>query len=197
VKIGVLAMQGAFLEHEKVLIDLGIDVIEVRKSEDLEDIDGLVIPGGESTAIGKMMEKYGLMEIIKEKCKAGLPVFGTCAGMILLSKEVDKGLPGQPLLGALSIVADRNAFGRQIDSFEQDLSIPELGDKPFKGIFIRAPLVKKTMNGVKVLCKIGDRPVAVREGNVLATAFHPELTDDSRLHNYFIDMIKEGKIKNG
>jgi pyridoxal 5'-phosphate synthase pdxT subunit len=197
VKIGVLAMQGAFVEHEKVLKSLGIEVIEVRKPEDLDDLDGLIIPGGESTTIGKMLDRYGLLQPIREKGEAGFPLFGTCAGMILLSKNIEEGMTGQPVLGLLDVVTSRNAFGRQLESFEADIEIPELGNKPFHGIFIRAPLIRKVSEKVKVLGKLKEGIVAVREGNILAAAFHPELTEDARFHEYFIRMIREDRKQDG
>jgi pyridoxal 5'-phosphate synthase pdxT subunit len=196
-KTGVLAMQGAFLEHEKILESLGVEVIEVRKPEDLEGLDGLVIPGGESTTIGKMLDRYGLLEPVKEKGRNGLPLFGTCAGMILLSRKIEEGLAGQPVIGLLDVVTSRNAFGRQVESFEIDVEMPELGDMPFHGVFIRAPIIREVSKNVKILGKIEEGIVAVREGNILAVAFHPELTDDTRIHEYFIKMIREGKKTDG
>jgi pyridoxal 5'-phosphate synthase pdxT subunit len=196
-QIGVLAMQGAFSEHKKVLESLGIKVTEVRKPEDLVHLDGLVIPGGESTTIGKMLQRYGLLAPITEKGKQGFPLFGTCAGMILLSKKIEEGMAGQPVIGLLNVVTSRNAFGRQVDSFESDIKIQELGDKPYHGVFIRAPIIREVSDKVKIMGRIDEGIVAVREGNILAVAFHPELTDDTRIHEYFIRMVKEAEKANG
>ncbi len=192
-KIGVLALQGAFIEHIKILESLGVQAVEVRKPEQLRDLDGLIIPGGESTTFGKLATEFGLMEPLRELCASGKPVWGTCAGMIFLAKEV--GRP-QPLLGVMDVEVKRNAFGRQVQSFEQDLSIPELPepDRPFHAIFIRAPLVDKVGQDVRVLARLEDGAVvAAQQANLLATAFHPELTRDTRFHQYFIEQIKRKK----
>lgn len=188
-RIGVLALQGAFIEHQKTLVALGADVVQVRLPEDLAAIDGLIIPGGESTTIGKLATTYGLMEPLREFA-AQYPTWGTCAGMIFLAKEL--GHNEQPILGQMDITVDRNAFGRQIDSFEAHLNVAGLDDVPFHAVFIRAPVVTRVGAGVEVLSQLGDgRVVAVKEGHLLATAFHPELTDDNRLHAYFIHMIQQ------
>jgi 5'-phosphate synthase pdxT subunit len=189
-KIGVLALQGAFREHIEALRELGVEAVEVRLPEQLEGLDGLIIPGGESTAIGKLAVKYGLAEAIRRYVSAGNPVYGTCAGMIMLSRDVGM---DQPLFGLMDIKVERNAFGRQLDSFETDLDIPALGNKPFHGVFIRAPKIEDVGEGVEVLAKLEDgTPVAAREGNMIVTAFHPELTDDLRFHRYFLAMINHG-----
>jgi 5'-phosphate synthase pdxT subunit len=186
-RIGVLALQGAFREHIEALRELGVEAVEVRLPEQLEGLDGLIIPGGESTAIGKLAAKYGLSEAIRRYVSAGHPVYGTCAGMIMLSRDV--GID-QPLFGLMDIKVERNAFGRQLDSFETDLDIPALGNKPFHGVFIRAPKIEDVGKGVEVLAKLEDgTPVAAQEGNMIVTAFHPELTDDLRFHRYFLAMI--------
>jgi len=186
-KIGVLALQGAFREHIEALRELGVEAVEVRLPEQLEGLDGLIIPGGESTAIGKLAVKYGLSEAIRRYVSAGHPVYGTCAGMIMLSRDVGM---DQPLFGLMDIKVGRNAFGRQLDSFETDLDIPALGNKPFHGVFIRAPKIEDVGKGVEVLAKLEDgTPVAAQEGNMIVTAFHPELTDDLRFHRYFLAMI--------
>ncbi len=186
-RIGVLALQGAFREHIEALQELGVEAVEVRLPEQLEGLDGLIIPGGESTAIGKLAVKYGLAEAIRRYVSAGNPVYGTCAGMIMLSRDV--GID-QPLFGLMDITVERNAFGRQLDSFETDLDIPALGNKPFHGVFIRAPKIEDVGKGVEVLANLEDgTPVAAREGNMIVTAFHPELTDDLRFHRYFLAMI--------
>jgi 5'-phosphate synthase pdxT subunit len=188
-KVGVLALQGAFREHIAALRKLGVEAVEVRLPEQLEGLDGLIIPGGESTAIGKLAVKYGLLEPIRRYAKAGNPVYGTCAGMIMLSNDVGR---DQPLLGAMDIKVERNAFGRQLDSFETELAIPALGAEPFPAIFIRAPRIEEVGEGVQVLAKLDDgTPVAAREGNMIVTAFHPELTDDLRWHRYFLSLITE------
>lgn len=186
-KIGVLALQGAFIEHEKMLRSLGVEASEVRMPEQLEGLDGLIIPGGESTTIGKLATEFGLIEPLREFAQS-TPTWGTCAGMIFLARDI--GIDRQPILGVMNVRVNRNAFGRQIDSFEADLAIPTIGDPPFHAVFIRAPVVTETGDGVDVLAQLPDgRIVAVRQGHLLATAFHPELTGDPRLHAYFVDMI--------
>src|SRR3954462_4439193 len=190
-KIGVLALQGAFRDHIEALRELGAEAVEVRLPEQLEGLDGLIIPGGESTAIGKLAVKYGLQEAVRRYVSAGKPVYGTCAGMIMLSKDVGM---AQPLFGLMDIKVERNAFGRQLDSFETGLDIPALGDKPFPGVFIRAPRIEDVGEGVDVLAKLDDgTPVAAQEGNIIVTAFHPELTDDLRFHRYFLAMVEASK----
>jgi pyridoxal 5'-phosphate synthase pdxT subunit len=189
-KIGVLALQGAFREHIETLRKLGVNAVEVRLPEQLEGLDGLIIPGGESTAIGKLAVKYGLSEAIRRFAEQGHPVYGTCAGMILVSRDVQRAGTDQPLLGLMDVKVERNAFGRQIDSFETDLPIPALGDRPFPAIFIRAPKIESVGNEVEVLASLPDgTPVAARQGNMLVTAFHPELSSDLRFHKYFVDMV--------
>lgn len=188
-RIGVLAAQGAFLEHIASLQRLGVEAFPVRLPRDLAQIDGLIIPGGESTSISKLMVDYNLVEKVKNLAKNGLPVFGTCAGMILLAKDITDGNRVEPLR-LMDIKVRRNAFGRQRESFEADLSIPALGGKPFHAIFIRAPIIEQINSGVKVLARLDDGTiVAVREGKLLASAFHPELTDDLRFHQYFLDIV--------
>jgi 5'-phosphate synthase pdxT subunit len=188
-KIGVLALQGAFIEHEKTLRRLDVETVEVRLPEDLEGLDGLVIPGGESTTIGKIARRWGLLEPLHAFAQSGRPLWGTCAGMIFIAKEMVDGKPDQPLLGLMDVTVRRNAFGRQVDSFEADLDVPALGKEPFHAIFIRAPLIERVGEGVEVLAQLEDGSiVAVRQGNLLATAFHPELTEDDRFHRYFLDL---------
>lgn len=187
-KIGVLAMQGAFLEHIAVLHRLKVEAFPIRQPTQLQGISGLVIPGGESTTIGKLMQEYSLVEELEKRIAKGLPVFGTCAGMILLAKEV----LGHDLhlLKAMNIKVRRNAFGRQVDSFETHLEIPALGHPPFHAVFIRAPRIEGVGEGVEVLARLPDgTPVAARQGNIVATAFHPELTSDYRLHEYFLSIV--------
>ncbi len=188
-KIGVLALQGAFIEHIKMLRRLGVEAVEARLPHQLDDLDGLIIPGGESTTIGKLATSYGLIEPLRRFAETK-PTWGTCAGMIFLAKDI--GIDEQPILGAMDITVDRNAFGRQIDSFETDLQIAGLAGGPFHAVFIRAPVVTAVEAPVDVLARLDDgRIVAVRQGQLLATAFHPELTDDLRLHSSFCDIVKE------
>ncbi len=203
-KVGVLALQGAFIEHVQMLKDLGADVREVRLPEELENLDGLIIPGGESTTIGKLMTAYGLTEPIKKMAAGEKPVWGTCAGMILLAKDI--GGLDQPLIGLMDIKVKRNAFGSQLDSFESDLNVPALGEKPFRGVFIRAPYIEKVGPQAEELARLTGEGaaheqnvngagqaviVAARQGNLLATAFHPELTNDQRFHRLFLKMVEE------
>jgi 5'-phosphate synthase pdxT subunit len=190
VRIGVLALQGAFREHAQALQRLGAETIEVRRPQDLEGLDGIVIPGGESTTIGKLMAEYGLVGPLAARVAEGFPVLGTCAGMIVTAKRVDgETLPG---VKGLEISVHRNAFGRQVDSFEIDLAVPCLGDQPFHAIFIRAPVVESVDDAVEVLARLPDgRIVAVQQGNVIGIAFHPELTRDDRLHRYFLQLVED------
>ncbi len=186
-RVGVLALQGAFIEHEHKLQALAVEPVEVRMPEDLLGLDGLIIPGGESTTIGKLATAYGLVEPLRDFAQHK-PTWGTCAGMIFLAKDI--GIDRQPILGVMDITVNRNAFGRQIDSFERDLVMPALGAQPYHAIFIRAPIVTRAGDGVEVLATLDDgRIVAVRQRHLLATAFHPELTDDLRLHRLFVDGI--------
>ncbi|MCL6432118.1 MAG: pyridoxal 5'-phosphate synthase glutaminase subunit PdxT [Anaerolineae bacterium] len=188
-RIGVLALQGAFIEHEQILRGLGVEVRQVRLPHHLENLDGLIIPGGESTTIGKLAVGYGLIEPIRELARCGAPVWGTCAGMIILARKVLG--HEQPLVGLMDIVVRRNAFGGQVDSFVEDLQVPAFGQdaRPFPGVFIRAPLIEWVGPGVEILVRLPEGGiVAVRQGNLLATAFHPELTSDTRFHRYFLAM---------
>jgi len=186
-RIGVLAVQGNFREHIAALRRLGADAVEVRKPEQLEGLDGLVVPGGESTAIGRLVRLYGLENAIR--AFPG-PIFGTCAGMILLAREAVDGVPGQPLLGEIDLAARRNGYGRQVWSFEANVALA--GDeRPFRGVFIRAPRVEEAGPGVETLAELDGEPVLLREGRVLVAAFHPELTDDSRVHERFLEMVRE------
>jgi len=187
-RIGVLAVQGAFAEHIAILHRLEVDTMPVRLPHQLAPLDGLIIPGGESTSISKLMLGYDLMDEIRNLAKNGLPILGTCAGMILLAKEISDS-DVEPI-GVMGITIRRNAFGRQKDSFETDLSIPVLGEKPFLGIFIRAPVVEQTDSEVEILARLADgTSVAARQGKLVAAAFHPELTDDLRFHRYFLDIV--------
>ncbi len=188
-RVGVLALQGDFAEHIQVLRRLGVEAVEVRKPSDLERVDALIIPGGESTTIGRLLTISGLRPEITGWALEGMPIWGTCAGMILLGKEADRLL--EPPLGLIDIKVERNAFGRQVDSFEVDLEIPKLGDRPVRAIFIRAPVVREVGPGVEVLARLPDgTPVAVQQGKLLGTAFHPELTDDTRFHEYFLSLAR-------
>ena len=205
IKVGVLALQGAFIEHVHVLRELGRGAVEVRLPEDLQGLDGLIIPGGESTAIGKLMVNWGLIEPIKKMAQEGKAVWGTCAGMILLAEDI--GGLNQPLLGLMDIKVQRNAFGSQLDSFETDLEIPALGQEPFPAVFIRAPLIEKVGPKAQELAHLAEAYqnamnaqqngqgqaviVAARQNNLLATAFHPELTNDHRFHQLFLDMARK------
>ncbi len=187
-KIGVLALQGAFAEHILALNKLDTEAVPVRLPGELKEVDGLIIPGGESTTISCLIESYNLTDAIASLVKDSMPLFGTCAGMILMAKQV----PGNSLqpLGLMDITVKRNAFGRQVDSFETELNIPILGEKPFPCVFIRAPIIENYVKNVEVLARLGDKTaVAVRQGKLLATAFHPELTDDLRFHRYFLEII--------
>ncbi len=187
-KIGVLALQGAFIEHVKMLRQLDVQAVEIRLPHQLDDLDGLIIPGGESTTIGKLATSYGLIEPLRRFTKTR-PTWGTCAGMIFLAKDI--GFDEQPILGSMDIRVDRNAFGRQIDSFETDLHIVGFNGAPFHAVFIRAPVVTAVNGPVDVLARLNDgRIVAVRQDHLLATAFHPELTADLRLHSYFCAIVK-------
>ena len=195
-KIGVLALQGDFIEHVHILQTLGAQAVEVRKPEQLDDLDGLIIPGGESTTFGKLAAEFGLIEPLRAFCASGKPVWGTCAGMIFLAKDVGR---KQPVLGLMDVKVKRNAFGRQVDSFEQDLDIPAISAaengqaRPFHAIFIRAPMLESVGAGVQVLAKLDDGTiVAARQGNLLATSFHPELTQDTRFHRYFLEQMGKG-----
>jgi 5'-phosphate synthase pdxT subunit len=186
-RVGVLAIQGAFIEHEKILRRAGAEPVEVRLPAHLDGLDRLIIPGGESTTIGKVAERWGLIEPLRALARSGRPLWGTCAGMIFMAQQVLGGLPDQQILGLMDVAIRRNAFGRQVDSFEADLAIPVLGEPPFHAIFIRAPRVERVGAGVEVLAQLDDgTAVAVRQGNLLATAFHPELTEDERFHRYFL-----------
>ncbi len=188
-RIGVLALQGDFREHRAMLEGLGAATAEIRQPADLEAVEALVIPGGESTTIGKLMRHHGLVEPIQARAAAGMPVFGTCAGLITLAGEIVEG--DQPLLGLIDIVARRNAFGRQVRSFEADLEVALLGPPPLRAVFIRAPWIESSGPGVEILASYLGHAVAAREGRVLVAAFHPELTGDTRMHDAFLTMVRE------
>ena len=188
--VGVLALQGDFREHAAALERLGATVRLVRTVDDLAEVDALVIPGGESTAIGKLADWHGLVGPLRDRIEAGLPTLGTCAGMIFLAGSTVEGT-GQVQLGVLDVVVRRNAFGRQVDSFEADLPVVGL-EEPVHGVFIRAPWIEKVGAGIEILAEVDGRPVMVRQGSIIATSFHPELTADGRLHTLLLDMIREG-----
>jgi len=188
-RVGVLALQGDVREHVNALRTSGAVASSVRSPEDLERIDGLVLPGGESTTMSILAEREGFFEPLREFRRSGHPCFGSCAGLILLADRIEGGRPDQQGVGGLDVTARRNAFGRQVDSFEADLPISVLGEAPFRAIFIRAPWVVEAGPHVEVLARIDDRIVAVRQAHLLATAFHPELTDDHRMHDYFVQMV--------
>lgn len=185
-KIGVLAFQGGVIEHMKQIQSLGHNAIEVKNEEDLEGLDGIILPGGESTTIGKLLKITNLLEPLKEKIKSGLPTFGTCAGMILLAKEIEG---EKSHLNLMNIRVKRNAFGRQLDSFSEYHKVKGIG-KEIELVFIRAPYVEEVGDNVEVLCKVREKVVAVREKNIIATSFHPELTKDLTFMKYFLDMCK-------
>jgi pyridoxal 5'-phosphate synthase pdxT subunit len=191
--IGVLALQGDVREHLRALTAVGANAREVRTLADLDGVDGLVVPGGESTVIGKLAARYGLLEPLRELARAGLPVFGTCAGMIFLAREVEG--PAQDLLGVLDVRVRRNAFGRQVASFEAEVEVKGVDGGPVSGAFIRAPLVAEAGPEVEVLAEVDGKVVAVRQGNLLATAFHPELTGEVRLHRWFVDLARAAEAR--
>ncbi len=199
-RIGVLALQGDFREHLQVLRKLNVPALEVRTPAELEGVDGLIIPGGESTTISILLEKSGIEPVLRARAAQGLPVYGTCAGLIVLAKEIIDGDEKKRLtkpLGLLDVTVRRNAYGRQVASFEEEIEIAEIGR--FNAVFIRAPIVERVGPGVRVLAYQDGHPVMVQEGNTLATSFHPELTDDPRVHQYFLGIVqqhqqrKEGK----
>ncbi|WP_434510900.1 pyridoxal 5'-phosphate synthase glutaminase subunit PdxT [Desulfitobacterium sp. AusDCA] len=192
-KIGILALQGAFREHRQALESLGCEVAEVRKPGDLDGINGLIIPGGESTTMGKLLQVDDLGEKIKRLAKNNLPIFGTCAGMIVLSKNIEGS--DQYRLGLMDVTVQRNAFGRQIASFETDLEIPALGQGPVRAVFIRAPYIKNVAPNVGILAEYEKKIVFARQGNMIASAFHPELTKDRRVHQYFLSIVDEQLAK--
>ncbi|EAP98989.1 putative amidotransferase [Janibacter sp. HTCC2649] len=192
--IGVLAVQGDVREHVRALALAGARTIAVRRPSEVEAIDGLVIPGGESTTMDKLVRIFELHEPLVARLRAGLPAYGSCAGMIMLADRILDGHRDQQTLGGLDITVRRNAFGRQVDSFEEDLRIRELGPEPVRAVFIRAPWVEDIGADVQVLASVhvasGDHPVAVRQGNLLATSFHPEVTGDHRVHAFFADVVR-------
>jgi pyridoxal 5'-phosphate synthase pdxT subunit len=187
-KIGVLALQGAVREHIRLLQQTGATAVAVKRAEELSDLDGLVIPGGESTTIGKLVKKYELTEPILSLHRAGKPIFGTCAGMILIAKNI--GPEEEPHLGIMDITVKRNGFGRQRESFEAELAVKNIADD-YPAVFIRAPYIEKVEPGVEVFAEVDGKIVAAKQGNLLAMSFHPELTEDPRVHAYFAEMVRE------
>jgi 5'-phosphate synthase pdxT subunit len=190
--VGVLALQGDVREHVRLLEGLGARAVPVRREAELAAVDGLVLPGGESTTIIKLAVAFDLLEPLRAAVKGGLPVYGSCAGMILLADRIADGIEGQETIGGLDVLVRRNAFGRQIDSFESDLDAPQLAapERPFRAVFIRAPWVEEVGPDVEVLARAGDHVVAVRSGVLMATSFHPELTHDNRVHRYFLELVR-------
>ncbi|HEY4768252.1 MAG TPA: pyridoxal 5'-phosphate synthase glutaminase subunit PdxT [Candidatus Limnocylindria bacterium] len=189
-RVGILALQGDVREHADAIRDIGAEPVGVRLPRDLVGLDALILPGGESTTMRNLIDRYGLREPIRAFADGGAPVFGTCAGMILLAARIADG--DEPVLGLLDATVQRNAYGRQLDSFEADVSVPALGAEPLHGVFIRAPVVSELGDGVEVLARDADgRPIAVRQGRILATSFHPELTSDRRVHRLLLEMIDE------
>jgi 5'-phosphate synthase pdxT subunit len=192
--IGVFALQGDVREHLRMLADLGVQAIGVRRASELDACDGLVVPGGESTTMAKLARTFDLFDPLQKRIRAGMPTFGTCAGMIMLADRIEDGAPGQETLGGLDITVRRNAFGRQVDSFEADLEVEGLDDL-VHAVFIRAPWVEAVGDGVDVLARVGDGPaagriVAVRQGPLMATSFHPEVGGDARIHRLFVDLVR-------
>lgn len=193
-KIGVLALQGDIREHARSLSDCGVSASLVRRASELEKVDALVIPGGESTTIAKLARTFGIFDEITARIIGGMPTYGSCAGMILLANQVLDAIAGQETFGGLDVTVRRNAFGRQVDSFESDLSFNGITQAPVRAVFIRAPWVEKIGAGVEVLAEVKGHPVAVREGSIFATSFHPELTGDNRIHKYFVDNVCQQAI---
>jgi pyridoxal 5'-phosphate synthase pdxT subunit len=198
--VGVLALQGDVREHQRALVDCGVGSVLVRRPEELAEVNGLILPGGESTAMSRLLVAFDLMGALQDRLAEGMPAYGVCAGLILLAREIIDGKPGQRQLAALDVVVRRNAFGRQVDSFEADLDVAGVAGGPVRAVFIRAPWVEQSGAGVEVLARVPDVPaaggasgkiVAIRQGGVLATAFHPELTGDRRLHQLFCEMVRQ------
>jgi 5'-phosphate synthase pdxT subunit len=196
--IGILALQGDVREHEKVLAKCGARTRRVRDAQVLDTVDALVIPGGESTTMSKLAVTFGLIEPLRDRVKAGMPAYGSCAGMIMLADRIEGGRPDQQTIGGIDMVVRRNAFGRQVDSFEADLSMPAVGNEPMHAVFIRAPWVESVGEAVEILGRVEGGPaagriVAVQQGVLLTTSFHPELTGDLRVHRYFVDLVSQSQ----
>ena len=188
-KVGVLALQGDVREHISSLLACDVEAVAVRRAQEIESIDALVLPGGESTTIAQLAEVFGIFDLIKNKINSGMPVYGSCAGMILLADQILDAKVGQKTFGGLDITVRRNAFGRQVDSFESDIAFNDGSDQAIRAVFIRAPWVEKIGATVEVLASVDSHPVAVRSKTALATSFHPELTGDNRIHRYFIEQV--------
>ena len=188
-KVGVLALQGDVREHIQSLLECGVQAFPVRRSSEIESIDALILPGGESTTIAQLAEVFDVYELIKGRIEQGMPVYGSCAGMILLAKEILDAKVGQKTFGGLDITVRRNAFGRQVDSFESDITFADGSTDLIRAVFIRAPWVEKVGESVQILASVDSHPVAVRTRTALATSFHPELTGDNRIHRYFIEQV--------
>ena len=188
-KVGVLALQGDVREHISSLIACGVEAVPVRRESEIQSIDALVLPGGESTTIAQLSEVFGIYDVLKQRIASGMPVYGSCAGMILLATEILDAKVGQKSFGGLDISVRRNAFGRQVDSFESDIEFADGSQELIRAVFIRAPWVEKVGDSVQVLASIDSHPVAVRSLTALATSFHPELTGDHRIHRYFIEHV--------
>ena len=194
-KVGVLSLQGDVREHARSLIDCGVLASLVRRPSELDAVDALVIPGGESTTISKLARIFHIFDPIQERIKDGMPVYGSCAGMILLANQVEDAIVGQESFGGLDVTVRRNAFGRQVDSFETDLTFKGITNPPIRAVFIRAPWVEKVGEGVEILAEVNGHPVAVRSDHLFATSFHPELTGDNRIHKFFIEEVCEPALK--
>jgi 5'-phosphate synthase pdxT subunit len=188
-KVGVLALQGDVREHISSLLACDVEAVAVRRAQEIESIDALVLPGGESTTIAQLAEVFGIFNLIKHKISSGMPVYGSCAGMILLADQILDAKVGQKTFGGLDITVRRNAFGRQVDSFESDIAFSDGSDQAIRAVFIRAPWVEKIGPTIEVLASVDSHPVAVRSKTALATSFHPELTGDNRIHRYFIERV--------
>ena len=188
-KVGVLALQGDVREHVTSLISCGVEAFGVRRADEISNVDALVLPGGESTTIAQLSEVFGVYDLIKDRISQGMPVYGSCAGMILLAEEILDAKAGQKSFGGLAITVRRNAFGRQVDSFESDIEFADGSKELIRAVFIRAPWVEKVQSSVQVLASVDSHPVGVRSLTALATSFHPELTGDNRIHRYFIEQV--------
>jgi 5'-phosphate synthase pdxT subunit len=194
-RVGVLALQGTFIEHIGILRQLGVESPPIRLSHELDTLDGLIIPGGESTTMLRLMENFGLIQPIREMARDDLPIWGTCAGMVLLAKSTSN--YEMETLALMDAKVKRNAFGSQVDSFEADLKIPAVGEEPFHAVFIRAPIIEEAEPGVEILSRLADGTiVAIRQNRLLACAFHPEFTDDLRFHSYFLKMVNQRRSHN-
>ncbi|WP_243063085.1 pyridoxal 5'-phosphate synthase glutaminase subunit PdxT [Humibacter sp. RRB41] len=190
-KVGVLALQGDVREHVRVLSGLGADVVPVRRPSELDEVQGLVIPGGESSVMDKLARSFGLFESLRQRIRSGMPVYGTCAGLIMLADRVEDASPGQQTLGGLDVTVRRNAFGSQLESFETELSVPSVADEPMHAVFIRAPIVESVGDAATTLASLGDgRVVAVEQGNLIGTSFHPEMTGNTVFHEYFLRRVR-------